>query len=58
MRTKKGGYYRKECFSWQIAEKTIKEENMRQCGIIKRFVNDKLEDCIAEIREYIVQCSK
>ena len=24
---KKGGYYRKECFSWQIAEKTIKEEN-------------------------------
>lgn len=31
---------------------------MRQCGIIKRFVNDKLEDCIAEISEYIVQCSK
>ena len=50
--------YREMCRRYIADEDDFSDENMRQCGIIKRFVNDKLEDCIAEIREYIVQCSK
>ena len=50
--------YREMCRRYIADEDDFSEENMRQCGITKRFVNDKLEDCIAEIREYIVQCSK
>ena len=37
------------CRRYIADEDDFSEENMRQCGIIKRFVNDKLEDCIAVV---------
>lgn len=45
--------YREMCRRFMADDDDFSEENMKLCGIQKRFVNDILEDCIAEIKKYI-----
>lgn len=50
--------YREMCRRFIADDDDFSEENMKLCGITRRFVNDSLDDCIAEIKEYIIQCGK
>ena len=50
--------YREMCRRFIADDDDFSEENMKLCGITRRFVNDILDDCIAQIKDYIVQCGK
>lgn len=52
-RHEKEPHYREMCRRFIADDDDFSEENIKLCGIQKRFVNDILEDCIAEIKNYI-----
>ena len=41
------------CRRFLADEEDFSEENLRRAGIIKRFVNDDLAECMEEIGGYI-----
>lgn len=45
--------YREMCRRFIADDDDFSEENIKLCGIEKRFINDRLEDCIAQIKQYI-----
>jgi guanylate kinase len=45
--------YQEMCRRFLADEEDFKEENIRNCGIEKRFINDHLERCLNEVQEYI-----
>lgn len=45
--------YREMCRRFIADDDDFSEENLKKCGIDKRFVNDNLEECIGKILEYI-----
>lgn len=45
--------YSEMCRRFLADEKDFSEENLRQAGIVKRFENDDLEMCLAEIERYM-----
>lgn len=45
--------YREMCRRFIADDDDFSEENMKRCGIDRRFVNDNLEQCIEEIKTYI-----
>lgn len=45
--------YREMCRRFIADDDDFSEENIKRCGIHRRFVNDVLEKCINEIKEYI-----
>lgn len=53
-RKQKSPKYAEMCRRFLADEEDFKEENICRLGIKKRFVNDSLEECIAEIEDYIV----
>ena len=46
-------HYREMCRRYIADDDDFSEENIKLCGIQKRFVNDVLEECIEEIKNYI-----
>ena len=46
--------YREMCRRFIADDDDFSEENIKRCGIDKRFVNDILEECIEEIKKYIL----
>lgn len=52
MEQKKPGYA-EMCRRFLADSEDFSEQNLRKSGIVKRFENVKLEDCIEEIRAYI-----
>lgn len=51
-RQKKPGY-KELCRRFLADEEDFKEENLRRCGIVKRYENGVLEECLEEIGERI-----
>lgn len=45
--------YREMCRRFIADDDDFSEENIRLCGIEKRFTNDRLLDCIEQIKQYI-----
>lgn len=45
--------YQEMCRRFLADEEDFKEENIRNCGIEKRFRNAHLERCLSEVQEYI-----
>ena len=45
--------YREMCRRFIADDDDFSEDNMKLCGIERRFVNDKLDECIDEIKAYI-----
>lgn len=45
--------YREMCRRFIADDDDFSEENIRRCGIEKRFTNDRLSECIELIKQYI-----
>lgn len=45
--------YREMCRRFLADSEDYSEERIREAGIVRRFVNNDLEDCVKEIRVYI-----
>lgn len=45
--------YREMCRRFLADSEDYSEERIREAGIVRRFVNNDLEDCVKEIRGYI-----
>lgn len=45
--------YREMCRRFIADDDDFSEENMVKCGVTERFVNDDLEKCIANIKDFI-----
>ncbi len=52
-RTQKVPKYKELCRRFLADEEDFKEENLKSCGIERRFYNNDLEGCIKEIAEYV-----
>lgn len=48
-------HYKEMCRRFIADDEDFSEENIKLCGIEKRFINDNLEDCIAKIKQYILE---
>lgn len=47
--------YEEMCRRFLADSEDFSEEKIAEAGITRRFVNDELEGCLAEIKEYILQ---
>ena len=47
--------YKEMCRRYIADSDDFSEENIEKAGITKRFENDDFEQCLKEIREYIIQ---
>lgn len=52
-RRQKNPGYKELCRRFLADEEDFKEENLRRCGIVKRYENGVLEECLEEIGERI-----
>lgn len=57
-RQQKEPRYAEMCRRFLADEEDFSEENLRKCGIQKRFCNTDLEACVKEITEYIEKKGK
>ena len=46
--------YEEMCRRYLADAEDFSEQNMKEAGISKRFLNDDLEKCISEIKEYVL----